>query len=153
MVMATTNSVLARTARLSLVLGAPASGQRGPRGSADQTARSAYPRFHAQDRREEYPAIAHHGNAPPSQITATFTTGPTLRDRLITWPALQSMVRLTLSRNSAAISATLGKEADGSQLRLRAGVSGRVRRLVGRCLLRPRKASGQQSTRSLPQIL
>jgi hypothetical protein len=28
------------------------------------------------------------------------------------------MVRLTLSRNSAAISATLGKEADGSQLRL-----------------------------------
>src|SRR6202035_193376 len=30
----------------------------------------------------------------------------------------QSMVRLTLSRNSAAISATLGKEADGSQLRL-----------------------------------
>jgi hypothetical protein len=60
MAMAATNSVLARTARLSLVLGDPASGQRG---RADLPTKLRDPPILAFMRKiavKEYPAIAHH---------------------------------------------------------------------------------------------
>ena len=58
--MAPTNSLLARTTCLSLVLRAPASGQRG---RADLPTKLRDPPIHAFTRKivvKEYPAIAHH---------------------------------------------------------------------------------------------
>jgi hypothetical protein len=65
MVMATTNSVLARTARLSLVLGAPASGQRGPRGLPTKLRDPPILAFMRKIAVKEYPAIAHHAGMRP----------------------------------------------------------------------------------------